>query len=70
MVVCVLEHALQGKTNAKKIIEIPISGKEKASGKVRRRRFFFTDTLDGFNSLMGQTKFYQNKGKSLKTLSC
>lgn len=34
-----------------------------SSGKVLRRRFFFTNTIDGFNNLMRQTKFYQNKEK-------
>jgi len=34
-----------------------------SSGKVFRRRFFFTNTIDGFNNLMRQTKFYQNKEK-------
>jgi len=34
-----------------------------SSGKVLRRRFFFTNTIDGFNQLMRQTKFYQNKEK-------
>ena len=39
-----------------------------SSGKVLRRRFFFTNTIDGFNSLMRQTKFYQNKEKLPATL--
>jgi len=34
-----------------------------SSGKVLRGRFFFTNTIDGFNNLMRQTKFYQNKEK-------
>jgi len=39
-----------------------------SSGKVLRRRFFFTNTLDGFNSLTRLTKFYQNKEKLPATL--
>ena len=39
-----------------------------SSGKVLRRRFFFANTIDGFNNLMRQTKFYQNKEKLPKTL--
>jgi len=34
-----------------------------SSGKVLKRRFFFTNTIDGFNQLMGQTKSYQNREK-------
>ena len=30
-------------------------------GKVLRRKFFFTNIIDGFNNLMRQTKFYQKK---------
>lgn len=30
-------------------------------GKVLRRRFFLTNTIDGFNQLMRQSKFYQRK---------
>ena len=37
-------------------------------GKVLRRRFFFTNTIDGFNQLMRQTKFYQRKEKLPHTL--
>jgi len=37
-------------------------------GRVLRRRFFFTDTIDGFNQLMKQTKFYQRKEKFPYTL--
>ena len=29
-----------------------------SSGKVLRRRFFFADTIDGFNNLARQTEFY------------
>jgi len=34
-----------------------------SSGKVLRRKFFFTNTIDGFNQLMRQTKFYQRNVK-------
>lgn len=34
-----------------------------STGKVLRRKFFFTNTIDGFNNLVRQTKFYQNKEK-------
>ena len=37
-------------------------------GKVMRRKFFFTNTIDGFNSLTRLTKFYQNKEKLPATL--
>lgn len=36
--------------------------------KVPRGRFFFTDTIDGFNNLMRQTKFYQKKENLPKSL--
>jgi len=39
-----------------------------SSGKVLRRRFFFTNTIDGFNQLMRQTKFYQRREKLPHTL--
>lgn len=39
-----------------------------SSGKVLRRRFYFTNTIDGFNQLMRQTKFYQRKEKLPHTL--
>jgi len=39
-----------------------------SSGKVFRRRFFFTIIIDGFNNPMRQTKFYQNKAKVPHTL--
>lgn len=39
-----------------------------SSGKVLRRRFFFTNTIDGFNQLMRQSKFYQNREKLPNTL--
>ena len=32
-----------------------------SSGKVLRRKFFFTNTIDGFNKLLRQAKFYQKK---------
>ncbi|TET08774.1 IS110 family transposase, partial [Candidatus Aerophobetes bacterium] len=37
-------------------------------GKVLRRKFFFTNTIDGFNNLMRQTKFYQKKENLPKSL--
>ena len=39
-----------------------------SSGKVLRRRFYFTNTIDGFNNLIRQTKFYQKKEKLPHTL--
>jgi len=39
-----------------------------SSGKVLRRRFFFTNTIDGFNQLMRQSKFYQRKKELPHTL--
>lgn len=39
-----------------------------SSGKVLRRRFFFTNTIDGFNQLMRQSKFYQRKEELPHTL--
>jgi len=39
-----------------------------SSGKLLRRRFFFTNTIDGFNNLARQTKFYQRKEELPKTL--
>lgn len=39
-----------------------------SSGKVLRRSFLFTNTIDGFNSIIRQTKFYQNKERLPKTL--
>ena len=39
-----------------------------SSGKVLRRRFFFTNTIDGFNNLIRQTKFYQRKEELPHTL--
>ena len=35
-----------------------------SSGKVLRRKLFFGNTIDGFNKLLRQTKFYQ-KNKNL-----
>jgi len=39
-----------------------------SAGKVLRRRFFFTNTIDGFNQLMRQSKFYQRKEELPHTL--
>jgi len=39
-----------------------------SSGKVLRRRSFFTNTIDGFNNLIRQTKFYQRKEELPHTL--
>ena len=39
-----------------------------SSEKLLRRRFFFTNTIDGFNNLARQTKFYQRKEELPKTL--
>lgn len=39
-----------------------------SSGKVLRRKFFFTNTIEGFNQLMRQTKFYQRKEELPHTL--
>jgi len=39
-----------------------------SSGKMLRRKFFFTNTIDGFSQLVRQTKFYHNKEKLRATL--
>ena len=39
-----------------------------SSGKVLRRKLFFTNTIDGFNKLLRQVKFYQKKENLPKVL--
>jgi len=39
-----------------------------SSGKVLRRRFFFTNTIDGFNNLIRQSKYYQKKNNLPKVI--
>jgi len=39
-----------------------------SSGKVLRRKFFFTNTIDGFNNLLRQSKYYQKKNNLPKLL--
>ena len=39
-----------------------------SSGKVLRRRFFFINTIDGFNNLIRQSKYYQKKNNLPKVI--
>ena len=39
-----------------------------SSGKVLRRKFFFTNTIDGFNNLIRQSKYYQKKNNLPKVI--